>query len=89
MEFWNSIMGDSIHELNYEKLVNYKDDEIKKMLTFCELEHQESCFNHHKNTSTPIKTVSVTQARNPIYSSSVNKNEFYKNNLNHMFSLLD
>tara|TARA_B100001027_G_scaffold176218_1_gene127420 strand:+ start:1630 stop:3177 length:1548 start_codon:yes stop_codon:yes gene_type:complete len=89
MKFWNSIMGDSIHELNYEKLVNYKDDEIKKMLTFCELEHQESCFNHHKNTSTPIKTVSVTQARNPIYSSSVNKNEFYKNNLNHMFSLLD
>ena len=89
MEFWISTIGSNIHEINYEKLVNNKNEEIKKMLSFCELEHEGACFNHHKNTSTPIKTVSVTQARNPIYSSSVNKNQFYKNNLNHMFSLLD
>ena len=33
--------------------------------------------------------MSVTQAREPIYTRSINKNKFYENNLNKMFSLLD
>ena len=89
MLFWNSKMSNFIYELNYEKLVKDKETEIRNLLDFCDLEFDNSCLNHHSKSRTPIKTVSVTQARNPIYSSSVNKNEFYKKNLNRMFSLLD
>ena len=89
MNFWNSKMGHCIYELNYEKLVKDKESEIKNLLEFCELEFDKACLDHHKNSRTPIKTVSVTQARSPIYSSSINKNEFYKKNLNRMFSLLE
>ena len=89
MHFWNSKMSNFIYELNYEKLVKDKETEIRNLLNFCDLEFDSSCLNHHSKSRTPIKTVSVTQARNPIYSSSVNKNEFYKKNLNRMFSLLD
>ena len=89
MNFWKSKIEKDIYDINYEKLVSEKENEIKKLLNFCDLEFDDSCLNHHKSSNTPIKTVSVTQARKAIYTSSVNKNEFYKNNLNKMFSLLN
>ena len=82
-------MPNDIYELNYEELVNNKEEQITKLLDFCSLKFDQQCLNHHQIKKTAIKTVSVTQARKPIYSSSINKNEFYKNNLNRMFSLLD
>ena len=88
MNFWREKMGDHIYNICYEELTNNKETEIKKVLEFCDLDFQDACLNHHKNLKTPIKTVSVTQAREPIYTRSINKNKFYENNLNKMFSLL-
>jgi hypothetical protein len=45
-------------------------------------------LNHHKNNKTPIKTVSISQARKLVYNSSVNSNENYENYLKEMFDLL-
>ena len=45
--------------------------------------------NHHKNKKTPIKTVSITQARMPVYQSSVDSNTKYEKFLSKMYSLLD
>ena len=89
MDFWHNKIGDFIYDLDYEKLVKDKDNEIKKVLDFCSLTHEDECFNHHKSKKTPIKTVSISQARKPIYTTSVNKNELYEKNLNRMFSLLN
>ena len=89
MNFWNETIGEFIYEINYEKLIKDKDNEIKNLLDFCNLEFDPACLNHHKKTKTPIKTVSVAQARKPIYSSSVDKNKFYESNLNKMFSMLE
>ena len=73
-----------IYEINYEKLVSNKEDEIKKLIKFCGLVWDPICLNHHKNKKTPIKTVSISQARKPVYKSSVNSNENYENYLNIM-----
>ena len=89
MKFWNETIGEFIYEINYEKLIKNKDNEIKNLLDFCNLEFDPACLNHHKKTKTPIKTVSVAQARKPIYSSSVDKNKFYESNLSKMFSMLE
>ena len=89
IEFWKNKIGDHIYDINYEKLVSNKDDEVKNLLKFCELKFDVNCLNHHKIKKTPIKTVSVSQARQAIYTSSVDKNKFYENNLNKMFSLLE
>ena len=89
IEFWKNKIGDHIYDINYEKLVSNKDDEVKNLLKFCELKFDANCLNHHKIKKTPIKTVSVSQARQAIYTSSVDKNKFYENNLNKMFSLLE
>ena len=88
IEFWSSKIPEFIHTVEYEKIVADKKNEIQKILKFCELEWDDNCFNHHKNTKTPIKTVSISQARQPVYSSSVHSSEKYEGHLKEMFENL-
>ena len=88
IEFWSSKIPEFIHTVEYEKIVADKKNEIQKILKFCELEWDDNCFNHHKNTKTPIKTVSISQARQPVYSSSVHSSEKYEDHLKEMFENL-
>ena len=48
MKFWLSKFADSIYEINYEKLIKDKDNKIKEILKFCELELDNNCFDHHQ-----------------------------------------
>jgi len=89
MNFWNSKISNEIYNANYENIVNDKETEIKKIIQFCDLEWDPACLNHHKNNKTPISTVSVTQARKPIYNSSLNSNNNYTKYLSEMFSALN
>ena len=50
----------------------------KKIIKFCNLSWDEKCLSFHKN-KTPIKTMSTAQARKPIYKSSLNSFDKYKN----------
>ncbi|MDC0054567.1 sulfotransferase [Candidatus Pelagibacter sp.] len=88
MDFWKSKFGEEIYEINYEELVSNKEQEIKKLIKFCELDWDPICLEHHKSKKTPIKTVSISQARKPVYKSSVNSNSNYENYLSDMFELL-
>ena len=88
MNFWHSKIPEAIHTVEYEKIVKDKENEIKKLLKFCELEWDDNCFNHHKNIKTPIKTASISQAREPVYSSSVNSSDNYEDYLKEMFDNL-
>ena len=51
-------------------MVGNNEDEIKKIIQFCNLEMEQNCLLFHKNKS-PIKTMSTAQARKPIYKTSV------------------
>ena len=87
--FWKTKIPDFIYDVEYEKLVNDKEIEIKKILNFCELNWDEKCLNPDKNSKTPIKTVSITQARQPIYKSSVNSSDNFDKYLEKMYKILD
>ena len=76
MKFWEKKFPTFIYNLNYEKLIENQTDEIKKILNFCELNWEDNCLNFSK-ISNPIKTVSVTQARKPIYKTSLKTYEKY------------
>ena len=89
MNFWKSKFSDSIFEINYEKLVSDPENQIKKIIEFCDLEWEQNCLSFHENTKTPIQTVSVNQARKPIYKTSVNSNQKFSEHLSEMFSILD
>ena len=88
MNFWKSKMSNFIFDVEYESLVKNKEDEIKKILEFCDLPWDVKCLNPEKNSKTPIKTVSVSQARQPIYKSSLNSNINFDKHLSEMFSIL-
>jgi hypothetical protein len=87
MRFWKEKLPNFIYDINYEKLTENKEDEIKKLLKFCELDWEEDCLNFNKK-GPPLKTVSITQARKPIYKTSVNSYEKYKDHLD-IFNKID
>ncbi len=76
MSFWKKKMGNFIYECHYEKLVANQLDETKKILQFCNLEFEDRCINYTEN-KTAVSTVSISQAREKIYKSSVNLSEKY------------
>ena len=87
MEFWTKLLPNNFLNINYEHLVNNQKEEISKLLSYCELDWNDACLDFSKNKN-PIKTVSIKQARNPIYKSSVRSYEKYKLYLNSLFEKL-
>ena len=88
VSFWKKKYTNFIYELNYDNLVINKDDEIRKLIKFCDLPWDNNCLNHYKNKKTVINTVSIYQARKPIYSSSSNLSNFYSESLYEYFKEL-
>ena len=76
MKFWKLKLPNLIYECDYEKLVNDQENETKKLIKFCNLDWEDNCIDHTKN-KTGIKTVSLAQARKPVYKSSINLYETY------------
>ena len=87
INYWNKIFPNQIYRAKYENLINDSETEIKKLIDFCELEWDPKCLRHDKNKSL-IKTASVSQARKPIYKSSINTSNNYSKYLEEMFNLL-
>ena len=88
MSFWKDKIPDFIHDVEYEKLVENKEEEIKKILKFCDLDWDEKCLSPEKNSKTPIKTVSIAQARQPIYKTSLNNSNNFDKYLGNMYNIL-
>ena len=80
MDFWINKYSDQIYNLSYEKLINDQKQETEKLLSFCNLDWDESCLSPHKNKKT-VATASLAQVRSPIYSSSIKKWEKFSDEL--------
>ena len=76
MKFWYEKIPNFIYTCEYEKLVSNPLEETKSLIKFCNLNWEEACLDHTKNR-TAIKTMSIAQARNSIYKSSVNLSKNY------------
>lgn len=87
MRHWHEIMPDSIYDISYESLTQDPEHEIRKLLSACDLEFQESCVNFDK-TEAVVKTASAFQVRQPMYTSSVGLWEQYEEFLGPMLDEL-
>ena len=87
MKFWKQKIPNFIYEVEYNELIENQKLETKKLMEFCNLNWEENCLNFYK-VSTPIKTVSLAQARKPIYKTSINSNKKYSSYLK-MFKKID
>lgn len=70
MDHWNTILADSIFEVNYENLVANQEHESRRLLNFCGLDWEEDCLSFYK-TRRRVHTASSTQVRKGIYKDSV------------------
>ena len=86
MEYWKKFLPDSFLEIKYESLIENQESEIKKIIKYCDLDWEKQCLSFNKNNN-PIKTVSVAQARSPIYKGSVEAYKKFSPYLDDLFNL--
>ncbi len=86
INFWKKKLGENIFEINYEKLISDNENQVRKVLQFCDLDYEEACLDHSKNSKSKIASASVLQARQPIYKSSINNSKKYEKYLGNLFN---
>ncbi len=73
MEHWQKVLPEgSFFNIQYEELVADPETKSRELVEFCGLEWNEACLTPHK-TERNVKTASVTQVRQPVYTSSVER----------------
>lgn len=73
MQHWKAVLPQHyILEVKYEEVVGNLETEARRIISHCDLEWDPACLEFHKNER-PVKTASVTQVRQPLYASSVER----------------
>jgi hypothetical protein len=80
MTHWRRVIGATIIEVSYEKLVDRPGIEIGELLSRCGLPMEEACVRD-QDPGRPIYTASMQQARQPIYTTSVSRWLAYEDHL--------
>ena len=70
MKHWDEVLPGKILHVQYEDVVNDLDNQVKRILDYCELPFEENCINFHK-TERNVRTPSSEQVRQPIYKSGL------------------
>lgn len=85
MQYWKNALDVSILDVVYESLVSEPENEIRKIITFCDLEWNDSCLSFHNNKR-DVNTPSYDQVRKPMYNKSIGR---WKNYEKHIGPLVD
>jgi hypothetical protein len=80
MEHWRSVLPGYMLEIKYEDLVADQEAITRQMLEFVGLDWDENVTNFHE-TKRAVRTASVAQVRQKIYSSSKQKWRKYEKHL--------
>ena len=88
MRHWHSVMPNIILDVKYEDVVNNLEEEVRRILEYCELPWNDACLKFH-NSSRYVNTASRDQVAQPIYTSSVERWKHYKNYLQPLIEKLN
>jgi hypothetical protein len=78
MEHWRKILpAGAFLDVQYEDIVANQETQARRMVEYCGLEWNDACLDFH-NTKRSIRTASVTQVRQPIYKTSVERWRHYE-----------
>lgn len=73
MDHWRAVLPQGAFlDVQYEDMVADNEGQARRLLDYCNLEWNDACLDFHK-TERNVRTASVTQVRQPIYSSSVER----------------
>ncbi len=86
MLYWKkSLDADSIFEINYEKLIENPEAELRLLFNYLEIKFDKKYLNFYKSTR-GIKTLSLNQANKKIYKESKYKWKLFEQYIPELFS---
>lgn len=89
MQHWRDVLPEgAFYEIEYENLVSDNEAQIRALLEYCELDWDNACIEFFK-TKRNVRTASVTQVRQPIYKSSVQRWKRYEKHLGPLIEVLN
>jgi tetratricopeptide (TPR) repeat protein len=73
MQHWRDVLPEgAFYEVQYEDLVQDNENQVRRLIDFCDLKWDDACLQSHKTKRT-VRTASITQVRQPIYTSSLER----------------
>lgn len=87
MAHWKTLYGDDILDLDYDQLVRDPEREARRLVEFCGLAWDERCLEFYR-TAPAVKTASVWQVRQPIYTRSSGRWRHYEKHLQPLKAML-
>jgi tetratricopeptide (TPR) repeat protein len=88
MEHWRQVLPVEVLEVDYEETVADLEGVARRLVAFCGLEWEPACLAFHEGKQ-PVKTASVAQVRQPIYTRSVARWRYYEQSLGPLFARLE
>ncbi|MEJ2513637.1 MAG: sulfotransferase [Gammaproteobacteria bacterium] len=80
MKHWAEVLGDRLHVVHYEDLVEDQEGQTRRLLEFCGLDWDPACLEFHRNPA-PTTTASASQVRQAMYRSSLGRWRRYRDQL--------
>ena len=87
MEHWRAIRPVELLEVGYEDLVGDLEAHARRMVDFLNLDWDPACLDFHK-TRRVVRTASLVQVRQPIYSHSIGRWKNYESSLQPLLQAL-
>ena len=84
---WRKVIPSGLSEIQYEDLVTDREAATRRLLNFCGLPWEEQCLRPH-SADRPVKTLSVSQVRREVYTSSVDRWRRYADHLGPLLAAL-
>lgn len=85
MDHWHKVLPGRVLTVQYEDMVTDFDNQVRRLLDYCELPWEDACLNFHE-TDRPVRTASSEQVRQPVYTKSVH---FWRNYESHLEELIE
>jgi tetratricopeptide (TPR) repeat protein len=87
MDHWQRVSPVSVLEVDYEETVTDLEGVARRLVDWCGLEWEPGCLAFHEGKR-PVRTASVAQVRQPIYTRSVARWKHYEKPLETLFDTL-
>jgi tetratricopeptide (TPR) repeat protein len=88
MDHWRAVLPVPVFEVDYEDTVADLESVARRLVAWCGLEWEPQCLAFHQTTR-PIRTASVMQVRQPVYTRSVARWKNYEPALGKLFQQLE
>jgi hypothetical protein len=70
MNHWEAVYPKQIYQLSYERLVSDTENEIKRLLDYCQISFEKQCLTFYESDRL-VLTPSVSQVKQPITARSI------------------